>query len=332
MADAWRRSVDRGLYRPARGGTRQARTARPVAARLGVIALRSLARLPYPAVYRLAGALGRVFARLPAKPVRFTDVTLRICFPDMQPQERQRLARRSLMEAARAALEVGVFWTWPRDRVLGLVRGVSGEEVLQAARSEGKGVLVVAPHIGAWELNVLYCSSRFPVTTLYTHPTDACIDTFFTAGRSRFGARLVPSTPGGIRSVVRALAEGHLVGILPDQDPRRGAGVFVPFFGVPANTSTLVSRLAQRTGAPVVLLFAERLAKGAGFHIHFRPASGAVRDADAVRATAALNLDIERLVRECPEQYLWSYKRFRVRPRGEPNPYRAASHADTGVR
>jgi KDO2-lipid IV(A) lauroyltransferase len=115
---------------------------------------------------------------------------------------------------------------------------------------------------------------------------------------------------------------------MPDQDPRRGAGVFVPFFGVPANTSTLVSRLAARSGAAVMLAFAERLPGGAGFRLHFRAASEAVRDTDLVRSASALNLDIERLVRERPEQYLWSYKRFSVRPPGEANPYRTAAHAD----
>lgn len=327
MAEPPRRDAEGSLYRPARGGPERARKRRPVAARFGVLALRVLALLPYPAIYGLAGWLGRVAAALPIKPVRFTDVTLRLCFPDMSPRDRKRLARLSLMETARSLCEVGAFWTWDRERVLGLIRDVRGLDVLEAARAQGKGVIVVASHIGAWELNVLFCSSRYPVTTLYKHPVDASIDRFFTNGRGRFGAALVPTTAGGIRQVVRALAEGHLLGILPDQDPRRGAGVFVPFFGVPANTSTLVPRLVQMSGAPVVLLFAERLAKGKGFRVHFRPSSDDVRDPDVVRSASALNLDIERLVREYPEQYLWSYKRFRVRPQGEANPYRRAAHA-----
>ncbi len=327
MVGSPRRDAEGSLYRPARGGAGRERKRRPVAARFGVVALRVLAFLPYPAIYRLAGWLGRAAAALPIKPSRFTDVTLRLCFPDFSALDRKRLARLSLMETARALCEVGAFWTWSRGRVLGLVRDVRGLDVLEAARSQGKGVIVVAPHIGAWELNVLYCSSRYPVTTLYKHPVDASIDRFFTNGRSRFGAALVPTTAGGIRRVVRALADGHLLGILPDQDPRRGAGVFAPFFGVPANTSTLVPRLVQLSGAPAVLMFSERLAKGRGFRIHFRPASDDVRDLDVVRSATALNLDIERLVREYPEQYLWSYKRFRVRPQGEANPYRRTAHA-----
>jgi KDO2-lipid IV(A) lauroyltransferase len=330
-ADA-RRAVTPGLYRPARGGREQVAPPRPVAAWFGALALRGLALLPYAAIYHLAGTLGRAASYLPAKPVRFADITIRTCFPDMSTSERQTLARRSFAESMRAVCELGAFWTWNRDRVIGLVRDVCGADVLESARAGGKGVIVAAPHLGAWELAVLYCSSQFPVTALYRRPPDAGLDRFYTRGRTRFGASLVPATPGGIRRLVRSLSEGHLVAIMPDQDPRRGAGVFVPFFGVLANTTTLVSRLARASGAPVILAFAERLAGGAGFRLHFSAASETVHDADLVRSASALNLDIERRVRDCPEQYLWSYKRFSVRPKGEANPYRSVAHAETAAR
>jgi Kdo2-lipid IVA lauroyltransferase/acyltransferase len=330
-ADA-RRAVTPGLYRPARGGQEQVAPPRPIAAWFGVLTLRGLALLPYRAIYRLAGAFGRAAAHLPARPVRFADINIRTCLPDMNAADRQALLRQSLAEGSRAVCELGAFWTWSRDRVIGLVREVSGADVLEAARAGGRGVIVAAPHLGAWELAVLYCSSRFPVTALYRRPPDAALDRFYARGRTRFGASLVPATPGGIRALIRALSAGQVVGVMPDQDPRRGAGVFVPFFGVLANTTTLVSRLAQTSGAPVILVFAERLAGGAGFRLQFRAVSDAVRDADLLRSASALNLDIERLVRECPEQYLWSYKRFSVRPGGEPSPYRSVAHAETTAR
>ncbi len=332
MAAASRRAVTQGLFRPARGGRELVAPPRPVASWLGVVALRGLALLPFPGIYRLAGALGRAAALLPAKPVRFAGITIKTCFPDMSPREQQALAHRSVAESVRTVCELGAFWTWSRERVFGLVRDVRGAELLETAYSEGRGVIVLAPHLGAWELASLYCSSRFPVTALYRRPPDATLDRFYARGRTRFGATLVPATPGGIRRLVRALSAGHVVGIMPDQDPRRGAGVFVPFFGVLANTTTLVSRLAARSGAPVMLAFAERLADGAGFRLHLNPASQAVYDADVVASVSSLNLDIESLVRSCPEQYLWSYKRFSVRPAGEANPYRPIAHAETTTR
>jgi KDO2-lipid IV(A) lauroyltransferase len=112
-----------------------------------------------------------------------------------------------------------------------------------------------------------------------------------------------------------------MVGILPDQDAGSGQGVFVPFFGEPANTMTLLSRLAARTRALVVVAYAERLSGSRGFHVHFVPASEAIYDEDFERSAASLNRDIERCVRDLPQQYLWSYKRFRIRPRGVQSPY-----------
>jgi Kdo2-lipid IVA lauroyltransferase/acyltransferase len=332
MAAASRSASVNGLYRPARGGREQVAPPRPIAAWFGVAALRSFALLPFPAIYHLAGALGHMAAILPARPVRFARITIRTCFPEMSPREQQALARRSLAESARAVCELGAFYTWKRERALGLVREVRGADLLETACAGGRGVIIAAPHLGAWELALLHTSSRLPVTALYRPPPDAALDRFYARGRTRFGVRLVPRTPGGIRTIVRALSEGQVVGIMPDQDPRRGAGVFVPFFGVLANTTTLVSRLAARSGAPVIFAFAERLADGAGFRLHFRPASPAVHDADVVVSASALNLDIERLVRACPEQYLWSYKRFSVRPAGEANPYRPVAHAETTTR
>ena len=317
------------LYRPASAGRARVPPARPIVAWLGVVALRGLALLPYPVIYRLAGAVGRVGAWLPIRPVRSAAMTIRMSYPDLSARERARLLRRSMAESTRTVCELGAVWTWSRDRVLGLVREVHGAQHLEAAVAQGRGVVLLTPHLGAWELAGLYCSSRYPITALYKRPVDTVLERFYERGRARFGARLAPAGAGGIRALVRALSDGDIVVMMPDQDPRRGAGVFVPFFEVLANTTTLVSRLAQRSGAPVVLSFAERLPKGAGFRLHFRPASPAVRDGDLLASASALSCDIERLVRACPEQYLWSYKRFRIRPHGEANPYRPSAHAKT---
>jgi len=314
---------------PARAGGEKRPAPRPAAAWFGLWALRALACLPYPVLSRVAAALGWVGSRLPSRPVRFAAINVRTCLPDLDESAQRTLVRRSTIESVRGVCEAAALWTWPRERVLGLVREVRGLDIVEAAVARGRGVILAAPHLGAWELVGLYCSSRFPFSALYRRPVDASLDRFLRRARSRFGCRLVPTTPGGLRAIARALERGEIIGLLPDQDPRLGAGVFAPFFGVLANTTTLVSRLTSRSGAPVVLAFAERLPSRAGFRLHFRAASGGVYDADLLTSAAALNSDIERVVREHPEQYLWSYKRFRVRPRGEQNPYRRPAHAQT---
>jgi len=120
-----------------------------------------------------------------------------------------------------------------------------------------------------------------------------------------------------------ALKRGEKVGILPDQDPSEGMGVFVPFFGVEANTMTLLSKLARRSGALVVVAYAQRLPRGRGFDAYFFPVGDDVLSADVERSAAALNETVERCVRHCPQQYMWSYKRYRTPPPGGRNPYSA---------
>jgi KDO2-lipid IV(A) lauroyltransferase len=259
-------------------------------------------------------------------------VTIRICLPELNEDEQRALLRRSLRESARMVAELGPVWTWSRGRLLALVREVDGEAHLQSALAHGRGVILVTPHLGAWELAGLYCSSRFPLTMLYRQADTSVLARFMERGRGRFGASLAPSTSGGLRMLMQALDRGEAVAVMPDQEPRGGSGLFAPFFGVQAHTTTLVWRLARRSGAPAILGFAERLEGGRGFRIHLRPLPPAIHDADAQVSVSALNLEIERLVREYPEQYLWSYKRFRIRPSGEPNPYRVATYAKTATR
>jgi len=139
--------------------------------------------------------------------------------------------------------------------------------------------------------------------------------------RERMGATLVPTDSRGVRTLYQRLASGGMIGILPDQDPREGAGLFAPFFGVAAKTMTLLPRFAAKSGAPVILCFAERLPRGRGFHLHFTPLPPAVNDPDPARSAATVNAAVEAAVRRRPEQYQWSYKRFRTAPPGEPPRY-----------
>jgi KDO2-lipid IV(A) lauroyltransferase len=170
-----------------------------------------------------------------------------------------------------------------------------------------------------------FVSQRYPITCLYRPPNVLEMDAVYTRARERFGAKLVPADATGVRALHRALHDGAVGGILPDQDPGRGSGIFVPYFGVAANTSVLPVRLASKLRLPVLFIWAERLPRAAGFRIHIERAADDLGDPDPERATTALNREVERLVRRLPEQYLWSYKRFRYRPPGEPSPYKEAA-------
>jgi len=181
-------------------------------------------------------------------------------------------------------------------------------------------VIVLSPHLGAWELAGLYLSTQGPTTTLYKPQPE--LDWLIREVRARRGAELVPTDSRGIRKLMQALKRGEYVGILPDQEPRANRGsIFAPFFGVPAFTMLLINRLARKTGARVIFMFAERLPGRQGFRVHCLPAPEAIDSEDDLEGATALNAGIEACVRVCPEQYVWAYKRFRKRPDGFPKLY-----------
>lgn len=302
---------------------------RPARAWLAVTALRAGARLSYPSLHRIGSFAGAALHRLPTVERHATDVNLRACMPELSAVEREELTRASLIETGRTFAEFGALWCWPAQRVLELVVQIRGLEEFERARAQRKGVILLTPHLGAWELGGLYFSSLAPLTAMYKRPPVVELEQFYNSARSRLGAKLAPNDAGGVAMVLRALRNREVVGILPDQDPGRGAGVFAPWFGVQANTTTLVAKLAAKSGAPVLLTWCERLADARGFCIHVRAPTRAIGAEDPNAGTLALNLELEELIRGAPQQYLWSYKRFRTRPEGLCNPYREGVSAQS---
>jgi len=283
-------------------------------------ALRLGAYLPLRVLHVLGTGVGRAASLLRTREYRVASRNAELCFPELDARARKHLLRGTMAEAGKAVLELAQVWGDPRA-ALAQVRAVHGLEHLQTAREAGHGVLLAAPHLGAWELLNLYLSTLGPLTILYRVPQRAALEEFLCSARGALGAEAVRAEAAGVRLLFRRLKEGRMVGILPDQRPKGGEGEYALFFGHPAKTMTLLSRLAHRSGAPVVLGYAERLPRGAGYAIHFVPGDAAIGDADPVAAVAALNRDIEACVRRAPEQYQWTYKRFSFRrPGSGPDP------------
>jgi len=295
---------------------------RPVLAWLILLLHRIIGLLPLSAVHLIATALSGAASFLPTRERHVSEINLGIAFPDLDKAARRRLVRKSMIETAKTFAEGSAVWSWSRERILNHIGDVSGEERVRQAIDSGRGVILAAPHLGNWEIVGMYCSTRYPLTGLYQKPRLLELESLFKASRERFGARLVPAGLGAVRTLTRALKRGEMIAILPDQDAGSGLRVFVPFFGETANTMTLLSRLAARTRALVVIAYAERLPGSRGFHMHFVPASEEIYDDDIERSAASLNRDVERCVRRLPQQYLWSYKRFRIRPPGTRSPYK----------
>jgi len=277
--------------------------------------------LPLPIVHLIGVILAWGFILVPNKRRSTIKTNLAICFPDLSNKQRSRLLRNNLLETGKGAIETGVLWYWPRKRVIKLIKKVEGLELITTAMKSGKGCIVAAPHLGVWEIIGLYLSTQHPMTLLYRPPPMAGMDSLIRSARERAGANLVPTNRAGVKSLYTALGKGEMVGILPDQDPGHGAGVFVPYFGIQANTMTLLSRLAAKTGATVVFSYVERLPLGRGYKVNFINGSEEINQKDIVTSCTAINAGVEKCVRVLPDQYLWCYKRFRCRPEGEPSFY-----------
>lgn len=272
------------------------------------------------ALLHVAGALcGGLLWLFPNKLRRLSLHHADRCLPELPPARRRQIARRSLLHSAMTVFEAPAIWYGPRWRLRRWLDDGAAQTQLRGLLGGGRGVILLCPHLGAWELAGMFCAAAGPMTTLYK-PQKGAVDALILEGRSRLGATLVPTDASGVKSLLQALRRREMIGILPDHDPPEGSGEFAPLFGMPAHTTTLVGKLAARSGAPVWFCIAERLPWGRGFRIHLREAPAAV--ADAQHGVAALNRAVEDVIREWPEQYWWSYRRYRRQPPGAPDPYR----------
>jgi Kdo2-lipid IVA lauroyltransferase/acyltransferase len=193
-----------------------------------------------------------------------------------------------------------------------------GAELIEAARATGRGVLFLTPHLGCFEVTAQAYASRFGrITVLYRPPRKDWLRDVVATSRVRDNLGVASTTLAGVKQLLKALRAGEAVGLLPDQVPPGGLGVWAPFFGKPAYTMTLPARLAGQTGAVVLLAWGERLAYGRGYRVHVRPWVGPFSD-DAQAAAAQVNASMEAVIRECPSQYLWGYARYK-QPRREPH-------------
>lgn len=263
--------------------------------------------------HRLGSIIGWILSIFPNRNLHVTTTNVQLCFPEMEKEQQQRLIKKSLIETGKTLAEASPMWQWNKDKLFKLIKKVHGEDSIQQAINNKQGVIIALPHLGNWELLGLYCSAKYPTTSMYQKPKMAQLDSVVKKGRERFGAKLVPTDNQGIRAMLKALKKNELICILPDQEPSDGNGIFAPFFGLQAYSMTLISRLANKTDAKVIVAYTKRLGGGQGYEIIFSEVDkinvGSLED-----SVTYLNAETEKCIREIPEQYQWSYKRFRKQP------------------
>lgn len=292
--------------------------------RLLILLLHFFAALPLPVARAIGVVLGDICWFTRGRMAHTTLTNLALCFPELEASARRTLARKSLRHTFMAIAESGAVWLWPAPKALALVHKVEGLELLHAAHAEGRGVIMLGPHLGHWELVGLYLNTAGAGqnSQLFQAPEDPRFAQLIYEARSRSGSRMVPTDQKGVGVLLQALRKGEVIGILPDQVPPDSGGEFAAFFGVPALTMTLACRLQQKTGARMLMTFARReFEPKQGFTVVIQEPDAAIYAEDMPEALAAMNRSIEKLMDGVLEQYQWEYKRFKRQPEGRQRPY-----------
>jgi KDO2-lipid IV(A) lauroyltransferase len=218
----------------------------------------------------------------------------------------------AIAESGKNLLELPFIWCGDSSRVLSSAK-VHEWNIAQSAIDSGKGVIFLTPHLGCFEIIAQVIASRTPLTALYRPPRMAVLEPLLEKARQRDGLALAPANLSGVRTLLKTLRKGGSVGLLPDQVPRAGEGVWTKFFGKPAYTMTLPAKLAHMSGATIILSYAERLPYGQGYAVHFIPFERELIGTSEEQAEI-INTAMENLITRCPSQYFWSYNRFKGQP------------------
>jgi Kdo2-lipid IVA lauroyltransferase/acyltransferase len=227
--------------------------------------------------------------------------------------------RQAIAHAGRMLMELPYLWLRPADScILGQVKW-QGEEYITAAQAQGKGLVFLTPHMGCFEIAAQaiaerYLDQRRHLTVLYRPARKVWLRQLVDTARLRPGLQTAPANLAGVRQLLRAVRQGQAAGLLPDQVPPEGMGVWAPFFGQPAYTMTLAARLAHQPGAALMLLWCERLPRGRGYVMHVSHLQETLPGPQApqTESAAVINRAMERLILQCPEQYLWGYNRYKA--------------------
>jgi KDO2-lipid IV(A) lauroyltransferase len=287
-------------------------------ARAGIFLLWLLHFLPLPvlgAIGRGVGLLAYVFI---AKRRRIARTNLRLCFPESTSAQRERLLRGHFLCFGRALLESGLAW-WAAPARLQRVVRIEGDEHMAALK--GKRFVLLVPHFVGIELEGLRLTLEYRGAAVYVRQKDSYVDAFLKRKRERFAGTRMIARQEGVKAILRALKAGQGLQLSPDVDLGARDSIFVPFFGVPAATVTVLSRVARLAAAHIVPVVIRQLPWPGGYVARFYPPWEGYPGVTVEEDTRRMNDFIEARVREIPEQYLWTHRRFKTRPAGEPDVY-----------
>jgi Kdo2-lipid IVA lauroyltransferase/acyltransferase len=275
-----------------------------------VLLFRVLSVLPLPVLHALGSALGwLVYLASPSYRRRLRA--------NLEQAGYGRHRNAAVAEAGKAIVELAFVWCARPERV---ARHASVEnwEHVQATLDAGRGIVFLTPHLGCFEMTAQQIALQTALTVMYRPPRKSALKPLVEGARARHNLHLAPANLAGVRILAKTLKAGQPIGLLPDQVPQEGEGVWAPFFGRNAYTMTLPAKLAQLGKAEIILVYAERRPHGAGYLVRFVPFEGDLSGSPAQQA-ASINLAMEQLIASCPAQYFWSYNRYK-KPEGVAAP------------
>ncbi len=276
--------------------------------------------LPLPILALLGKLLGGVLYVTGRRRRQIAATNLEMCFPELSESQRNRLVLQHFQTLGRSLLERSILWWGSPERLRRLIR-IEGEDIIHASINAGRPVILLAPHFVGLDAGGIAIAQRFDVVSIYARQSNEVFDQLLLAGRSRFGNQLLLSRQDGVRATVKAMKSGRPFYYLPDLNARRRDAVFAPFFGVPASTTTGLSRLARAADAVVIPCVTRMLPGGEGYWVEISPPWPDYPTSNPEADTAVMNQWLEGIVRTMPEQYYWVHRRFKTRPAGAPKIY-----------
>jgi Kdo2-lipid IVA lauroyltransferase/acyltransferase len=286
--------------------------------RFGIFLLWLLHFLPFRLQARIGATLGALFGAVVRKRREITLTNLRLCFPQMDEAERERIMKNHFRALGRSIIGHGILFWSPKER-LQRIATLEGLEHWNAVR--GRPVILLAPHFVGLDMGGIRYASEFRGVSMYSHQKDPKVDALLLHARTRFGLSQLWSRQDGLRPLIKALRDGIAFYYLPDMDLGSRDSIFVPFFGVQAATVAALPRLARLADAAVVPIVTRELPDGRGYVARFYPAWENFPGDDPEADVRRMNAFIEERVLEMPEQYWWLHRRFKTRPPGESRIY-----------
>ncbi len=280
-----------------------------------------LAFLPLPILHALGNILGTLTYWFSPKMRERVRENLIIGKIIEDYQNSNPTVKSVLKHTMKAALELPIAWLRSPEYVASLFKEVEGWEYIEKALAEEKALLLITPHLGSYDLAGRKISHQlpFPLTAMFRPPKLSWLAPIMTAGRERDKGRTATADAQGVRTILKALRNKEATIVLPDQVPTGGDGIWAKFWGKNAYSMTLAGKLASMKNVQTLFFVGERLPHGKGFKLYIEPMQHA-SNGDKLHDTQIINDQVENLIKRCPEQYLFSYNRFKTPAGAEPAP------------